>query len=242
MTAPLIYEFKYGPKDWRRDVGETWGQLSNESTSYVVVDGFIVQSSTTRTEWEDPIAGVPATPQGPPYFYADGTYREDAVFRFLATHQITSTYKATGPDSYVVHISDYNILTGKTTEKDVTINGTLPVAETIGTALSNLTQQPIVATLYDPCDFVDSKDAYMVEFAESEEDLNAVGKRRMQRATAIPRRVTLAANPMIKIGDWVRVICSSRALDGLHIVVGRTIVIDSTGSATMSLDLEFWTR
>ncbi|MDQ6892200.1 MAG: hypothetical protein M3167_06290 [Acidobacteriota bacterium] len=236
------HEWKYGAADWRRDLAETFGLLKIQSTKYRVVDGEIVETVDTITEYEDPIAGVPANPDGPPDLYADGSYRADPVFQFINTHIVTTTYQATGPDSYTAQIDDFNILTGETTHRTVSINGSLPVAMTKGSVLSNLTQQPIVATLYDPCDFVSSKLAYTVEFAETEDDLSAVARRKMQRATAIVRKVTLAANPLIKIGDTVRLVSTQRLLDGLHIVVGRTITVDPVGDAKMLLELEFWTR
>jgi hypothetical protein len=180
---------------------------------------------------------------GPPYFYQDGNYRVDAAFIFQKTHIKTTTYEAISATSYDVTIDDYDVLTGVHTITHATIDGKLPLALTLNSALSNLIQRPLVGTLDDNCGFVPSSTPLNLPWAESASDIGVAAKRANQRATAILRRVKGKANPLIRIGDTVRLIDARRSLDANHMTVARVISINQeTGEASMTLDLEDWTR
>lgn len=240
----IVHEYKYGATDWRRDAGETFQKTSSHTVDYTVVGGSITKTVETTLEYADPLAGVPPAgfPDGPPYEFADHTYRRDVAFSWMVTSVVTTTYSQVAPDSYQVTTDTFDVLTGITTTKTVTVNGLLPTAPSKGSPLSSLTQQPLVSTLTDKCSFVDSRVGETIPWAEGFDDLCSVSRRRNQRATAIVRKIKMRANPKIAIGQTARVICAQRKVDGNHMVVGREFTFDQDGTADMLLWLEYWTR
>jgi hypothetical protein len=238
------FDFQYGDADWRRDLEETFQLWQRIATDYTVVDGQVVREVETTWEFASAIAYVAINPiTGPPYFYADGNYYADPAFIFQKTHIKTKTYSSISDNSYDITIDDYDVLLNKHTITHVQIDGKIPLAVTVNSALSNLVQQPLVGSLSDECGFVDSKQPIDLPWAESEADVAKATKRAMQRATAVVRRVKCKANPFIKITDTVLLIDDKRQLNAPHLVVAKTTTLNpETGEATDTIDLEDWTR
>jgi hypothetical protein len=237
------FDWKYGGKDWRLDQAESFQQTRDIQTDYTVVDGQILKTVETTREFADAIAGVPINIRtGPPYLFADGSFRKDPHFIFQKTHIKTTTYEAFGDGAYRLTIEDLDVLTGKITTSVSVIDGKIPLAPTVKSALSNLTQIPVLGILDATCDYVDTKEAVTVIYAGDDGETARAAKRRMQRATAIVRTVKRAANPLIRVGNTVRLIDAKRVLDARHMVVARTITIKEDGGADMTLTTEYWTK
>jgi hypothetical protein len=238
------YDYKYELALWRADIEEFFQKTKQVTTSYTVVDGQILATVETTWEFADAIAAKsPQLPDPPTTFlFVDGTYRKDAAFVFQKTHIKTTTYEAYGETAYLVTIEDYNVLTRELTRTVSIVDGKIPLAPTVNSALTNLILQPITIVLEDNCDFIDSRMTIDNQWLESEEDGSTVARRALQRETAIVRRLKHAANPMMRVGDTVRIVDDKRGLDARHIVTRRTITLDENGAADQVTESEFWTR
>ncbi len=238
------YDFKYELALWRKDIEESFQQTKQVTTNYTVVDGQILATVETTWEFADAIAAKsPQLPDPPTTFlFVDNTYRKDAAFVFQKTHIKTTTYEAYGDTAYLVTIEDYNVLTRETTRTVSIIDGKIPLAPTINSALTNLILQPITIILEDNCDFIESRTTIDNQWLESADDGATVARRALQRETAITRRLKQAANPMMKIGDTVRLIDEKHGLDARHMLTRRSITLDENGAADQVTEMEFWTR
>lgn len=240
------FDYKYADKDWRSEVEETYQLTVQKTTEYTVVDGQINRVKEFTWEFADPLAAASTDPiNGTTYFFADNTWRVAPAYSFQATGVKTTTYEASGLNSYQVTVDDFSPLTGATTRTTSLAAGAGPPAPTINTALSGLISQTSFATLTDSCldDFVDSKKALRFAWAETAEELARAARRAMQRDSAIIRTIKMPTNPLIKIGDTVRLVDPKRSLDALHLVTARAIANNlDTGDSTMTLTLEYWVR
>jgi hypothetical protein len=239
------YDFKYQAAIWRADVAESFQKTKQTRTDYTVVDGQVVKTVETTREFADAVAAVsPQFVPEPPatFLFFDKTYRKDSAYTFQKTHIKTTTFEAYGNDAYLVTIDDYNVLTGTTTRTVSIVDGKIPLAPTINSALTNLINRPILNTLEDNCDSIDSRTDIGNAWLEDTSDAAKATKRKLQRETAIVRRVKHAANPLMKLGHTIRLVAPKRGLDARHILVQRTITTDENGAADEALSMEFWTR
>ena len=243
-TVLQRYPYQWGDKDWRGQEEEMFQKGKEVRTVYNVLDGQILGTKETTSQFASPEAGVAADPvSGPPYLYADGKYYADAAEIFQPTAVKITSYNAFGQTSYQVTLESFDPLSGApplTTQ--FIVDGQMPLAPTQGSAQSRLVRRPAIQQLsVSPCDFVSSVQALDLPWAEDEDDMAAAGRRAMQRATAVPFQLKLPANPMIKRGDTVQVIHRARGIDWMCLVVGRHFTVDgTTGEASMELDLEWW--
>lgn len=238
------YDFKYELAIWRADIEESFQKTKQITTNYSVVDGQILATVETTWEFADAIAAKsPQLPDPPTTFlFVDNTYRKDPAFVFQKTHIKTTTYEAYGDTSYLVTIEDYNVLTRETTREVRIIDGKIPLAPTVNSALTNLILQPITLILEDNCDFIETRTTIDNQWLEDGQDGANASRRKLQRETAIVRRLKHAANPQMKIGDTTRIVDEKRGLDARHIVTRRTITLDENAAADQVTEFEFWTR
>jgi hypothetical protein len=239
------HDFKYENRTWRADVQESFQKTTQNRTDYTVEDGQIVKTVETIWAFADAVAAASSQLGAEPlpsFLFFDKTYRKDPAYTFQKTHIKTTTYSAYGDSSYLLTISDYDVLTGKTTRTVSVVDGKMPLAPTINSALSNMVQRPIISDLEDNCDFIGSKTDIGNAYLEDGSDAARAAKRALQRVTAIVRTVTHPANPLMKLGHTVRLVAEKRGLDARHILTRRTITLDENGSAQQTTDFEFWTR
>jgi len=243
-TVLAAYDYKYEANVWRGDVEETFQTSKRVTTDYTVVDGQILRTVETTFEFASAIAERSVQLPDPPttFLYVDGTYRKDRVYIFQKTHIKTTTYSAYGDGAYLLTIDDLNVLTGVTTHTTSIIDGKIPLAPTVASSLSNLIQQPITGILDDNCDGITKTLVIDSEFVQDEGEAAKVAKRRMQRETAIVRRVKHSLNPLMKIGHTIRVVDPERDVDARHMLMGKHFTMDEKGSADEVLELECWTR
>jgi len=243
MTVLARFQYRYGEKDWRWYPQEVYDVVQKDDIAYTVADGQIIKTVETKWEYAAAEAAVPVNIilGGPGYLYADGKYYDSPFFTFRKTHIITSEYSAYDANSYVVQIDDYNVLTGKHTFSTAVVDGKIPLAPTIGSALSNLLQRPITGTLNLPCDYTENTLTIQSQWAENETELNNLARRAAQLATAIDRTVTMKDNPYIYRGGTVRLKHPKRSIDALHLVWGRNKKYNgATGEATMDLWMKYF--
>lgn len=241
-----IYDYRYGALDWRSEQVETLQVVKDDKTIYSSTFGTLTATQQTVTEWADKEAVAPADPlTSPPYFFPDNTWRKDSAYTFQPTSVRTVAYQATGPDSYQVATTTLDPLTGQTSTDVQTFSGITPRVQTVNTALSSLTVQPVFATLTDDCldEFVESKKSVTTLWAETNTEMQNQMRRQMQRDSAIIRSWSMAANPQMKMGDTIRLVHPKRSIDALHILRDRTTTWNSeTGDCTMRLTVEYWVR
>jgi hypothetical protein len=238
------YDYKYEIGVWRADVEESFQIETKVQSDYTVADGQIVQQVDTTWEYQSAIAQESIQLPGPPvtFLYIDGTYRADAAYIFQKTHIKTTTYQAYGDSSYLVTIEDRDVLNNKVTRTTSIIDGKIPLAPTQSSALSNLIQQPISGVLEDNCGFAPATTIIDNIYLEDSTDAAKVARRQLQRDTAIVRRVKHGANPLMRLGQTIRLVDEKRGLDGRHVLTRRTIEVSADGAATETLEMEFWVR
>jgi hypothetical protein len=238
------HDYKYEPRLWRADVEESFQKTKQTRVDYTVADGQVVKTVETVWEFADAIAEVSAQTPEPPhtFLFIDGTYRKDSAYVFQKTHIITTTWSAYGDGAYLLTIEDYDVLTGKTTRTVSVVDGKIPLAPTINSSLTNLIQQPILTNLEDNCDFVNTRTDLANGYIEDGTDASKAAKRRQQRDTAVVRRVSHAANPLMQIGDTIRLVAEKRGLDARHVLTHKSITVDENGAADQKSEMEFWTR
>lgn len=243
-TVLAAYDYKYQANVWRGDVNETFQASKRVKTEYTVVDGQVVKTVETTWEFASAIAERSVQLPDPPttFLYVDSTYRKDRVYIFQKTHIKTTTYSAYGDGAYLVVIDDLDVLTGINTHTTSIIDGKIPLAPTVGSSLSNLIQQPITEVLDDNCDSIDKTITIDSEYLQDESEGAKLAKRRMQRETAIVRRVKHGVNPLMKIGHTIQVIDPKRSVDGRHVLLGKHFTMGENGAADEVLEMEFWTR
>lgn len=238
------YDYKYEPQVWRADIEESFQKTKQSRTEYTVVDGQILRTVELIFEWESAkAANSPQLPDPPlTFLYVDKTYRKDPAFIFQLTHRKTTTYEALGESSYLVTIVDRDILNNTETTEIRIIDGRIPLAPTVNSALTNLIQQPISTVLSDNCDFIETKTTLDNQWLEDDQDATKAARRKLQRETAIIRRVKHAANPLMKLGDTVRLVDEKRGLDKRHVLARRSITVNEDGAADQVTELEDWIR
>jgi len=243
-TLLLHHDYKYEASIWRQDLAESFQKRKTVKTEYTVGGGQVVETVETTWTFDSAIAArSPQLPDPPTTFiYVDGTYRADEAYIFQKTQIKTTTYSAYGASSYQVNVDIYNVLTGQTTHSTSIIDGKIPLAPTISSSLTNLIQQPLSGTLDDNCDFIPATTTIDSGYIQDADEAAFVAKRRMQRATAIVRRLKHAANPMMKLGQTIQLVDGKRSLDGRHVFTGRTVAVNEAGDASETLQMEFWTR
>lgn len=242
VTVLAPYDYKYEPAVWRKDVAETFQQVKEVHTDYTVVDGQVVKTVEHTFEFQSALAAKSdQLPDPPPTFlYADATYRKDAAYIFQNTHIVTTTDEAYGSGSYLETIEDLDVLKGTVKETVSVIDGKIPLAPTINSALSNLILQPSQGELDGNCGYIDQRKVIEAAWVESDADAARVARREWERENAIVRRVGMAANPLMRIGHTVRLISPKHLIDARHVVTGRAFTIDENGGAAMIPTLEFW--
>lgn len=240
------YDYKYQTRQWRADVQESFQKTKTVKTEYRVVDGQIVR--TIETTWEFQSARAAKTPQlpdppgGTTFLYVDGSFRANPAYIFQKTRIKTTTYEAYGDTAYLVTIEDRDILNNTVTRTTSIIDGKIPLAPTKNSSLSNLLQQPITGTLEDNCDFIPATITLENGYLEDGTDAAKAARRALQRATAIVRRLKHAVNPLMKIGDTIRLVDDKRGLDGRHVLARRSVELNEDGGADEALEMEFWVR
>jgi hypothetical protein len=242
-----VHDYRYGELDWRSEVEETFRVVKDVRNQYVQSEGRLSATRETTTEYADATATPPTDPAAsPPYLFADGSYRRDPAYTFQVTLIRQVAYQPQGLNSYQTTTTTFEPLSGEPASTEVSVSsGQVPMAPTINTALSTLVVQPVVATLTDDCldEFVSSKKALNLQWAETEDDFTRQARRAMQRDSAIVRTIRMATNPRIGSGDTVRLVIPTRGIDALGLVIGRLITNNlETGDSTMALTLEFWIR
>lgn len=238
------YDFKYEGSVWRGDVAEIFQPSKRVATNYIVADGQIIQTTETTWEYASAVAEKSIQLPDPPttFLYVDGTYRADRVYIFQKTHIVTTTYSAYGAGAYLLVIDDLEVLTGIVKHSVSIIDGKIPLAPTVSSSLSNLIQQPINLVLDDSCDSIPSTVVVDNQYIQNEDEGSKMAKRRMQRETAIVRRVKHGVNPLMKIGHTVQLIDPKRGVDARHILLGKSFTMSVDGAADEVLEMEFWIR
>lgn len=248
MTTRTLkhYDYKYEPRLWRKDVEEAFQTKKKVETLYTVVDGQVVQTVETLWEFASAKAArsvqLPDPPGGTSFVYIDGSYRADPAYVFQKTHVKTTTFEAYGDAAYIARIEDLDVLANTITREVRIIDGKIPLAPTQNSALTTLVQQPITGVLDDNCDYVPGTTTVSGGYLEDATDGSKAARRALQRATAIVRKVRHGANPLMKIGQTIRLIDPKRGIDARHVLVGRTIELTEEGGANEMLELEFWIR
>lgn len=241
-TLLAAYDFKYEPRVWRSMIEQSFQKTKQSRTSYTTSDGQIVR--TVEEIWEFESAKAARTPQlpDPPltFLYIDRTYRKDPAFIFQRTRVKTTTYEALGDEAYLVTIEDFDVLNGTRTREVHIIDGKIPLAPTVNSALTNLIQQPISTVLSDNCDFIETRTTLDNQWLEDDQDASKAARRKHQRDNAIIRRLKHAANPLMQLGDTVRLVDAKRGLDKRHIVARRTITVSEDGAADQVTEFEDW--
>lgn len=245
MSHVLVsHDFKFEANVWRGEVAETFRKTKQIRTNYLVADGQIIK--TVESTWEYASAEAERSVQIPEvpatFLYVDGSYRADPEYIFQKTHIKTTTYSAYGDTSYLLTIADLNVLTGVTQHSTSIVDGKLPLAPTVSSNLSNLIQQPITGVLDDACDTIPATIAIDSPYAQDEGEAAALAKRRMQRETAIVRRVKHGVNPLMRIGQTVQLIDDKRGVDARHIITGKSFSYSEEGAADETLEMENWIR
>lgn len=238
------YDYKYGATDWKKDVQETFQQISEDGTLYAVSDGQIVQTIETIWEWQSAVAEKsPQLPDPPATFiYADKTYRKDAAYIFQRTHVLTTTYEAYGDTAYKKTVDDFDVLRAQHTITVSIVDGKIPMAPTVGSPYSALINQPITEVLEDNCDFIETRTTIDSQYLQNWAEGATAARRKLQRETAVVRRVQMPANPLMRRGQTVRLVSRKRGVDKRHVLARRTITIDENGGAVMVPELEDWVR
>jgi hypothetical protein len=236
------FDYKYGEKDWRKDPVESFQRTKEIRTAYTTFDGHIVRTVETTREWASAEAQVASDPiAGPPYFYADGKYHADVSEIFQTTHVKTITYESYSATSYQITIDDFDVLLNKHTITRQVIDGKIPLAPTIKSALTNLTQRPIVGTLNHQCEWVENTVPLDLPWAEDSSDMAKAARRKAQRDSAIVREITAPANPLVKIGHTIRLVDAPRSIDAKHVLVNKVAKYDSRDASLKDeLTLEYW--
>lgn len=249
-----IHDYKYAPGVWRGDIAETFQKAKQVKTDFTVVDGQVVRTRETTWAWASALAAkTPQIPEPPATFLyavdatsgvttAGGSYRANPTYIFQKVLIRTTTYSAYGDGAYLVHVATYDVLTGITTYTSSIVDGKIPLSPTVNSALSNLIQQPVVGVLDDNCDSIPTTTVIGDAYIEDNDDAAKVARRRMQRETAIVRRVKHAANPLMRLGHTIRLVDDKRGLDARHVLTGKSVTIDAEGGADEVLELEFWGR
>jgi hypothetical protein len=244
MSGALYVDFKYGSSDWREDREETFRKTQQVRTQYTVVDGQVVRTVETTTSYASALSAVGTDPTvGPPWFYADKTYRADPAYKFQDTRIVTTTYEELSGDSYQVTIDDFDVLAGTHTITHKIIDGKIPLAPTKGSSLTNLLLRPVVVQYIQTCDFVENSTSIDLQYAETEDEMSAAVRRQRQRDTAVVRELDIPANPFIRAGHTVRLIDAGRSIDKRVIVVGGKVTHSAdTARATTHLVTEDWQK
>lgn len=242
------YDFKYETRVWRSEVAETLRQKKQVRTEYTInpASGQIVETIETTWEFQSAKAErtnqLPDPPGGGTFLYIDGSYRANAAYIFQKTRIKTTLYEAYGDTSYRLTIEDRDVLNNVVVRSTSIIDGKAPLAPTVGSALTTLIQQPITGILDDTCgDYVPSTTVLDGAYLEDSSDAAKAARRKRQRDTAIVRRVKHGANPLMKIGQTIRLADQKRTLDARHILVGKTLEMREDGGADETLEMEFWT-
>jgi hypothetical protein len=246
-TLVVAKDYKYSDGVWSNQVAETFQLVNEKRTSYIVSAGYITQQVQSEYSFYDRAAPASTTPETPPpYYFPDATFRYDPAYTLQLTAQGTTDYAASGSSSVQVTTADFNPATGQFDTTTTTVAGNAPRAITVNSAFTSLVQQPTAGTLIDGCideHFVSGKASLDLPWAETAEEVNRATRRQMQRDSAMVRRVALAANPLMKIGDTVRLVDQKRTVAASHMLTGKKITRNTeTGAANMQLTLEFWVR
>jgi hypothetical protein len=232
----LVRDFKYGPRDWRKDPEEAFQKTKQTLTRNYVVDGQLVKAVVRESGFGNQAASVTAFP------FADSSFRAKPEDSFQPLKTTVSTFEAYGDRAHIVSIVSFDPLTGEVSRNTSIADGDVPLAPTVRSILSSLQSRTILASIEDNCGTIDSRTDISSQWAQSITDASTMIKRRVQRETAIVRRFTHAANPLMKLGDTLRLVSERRGLDALHILVQRTISVDENGAGNETLTTEYWTR
>lgn len=242
------FDFQYGEKKFRFDDHETLRPSRFVKVAYTNVDGQQVRIEEATSRYWNAVGRLPAAPcdnQGG-FFFADGGFRELSVDQFAIAQLKITEHEAVGTGGYSVATTVHSLIGGDVDRVFQVVPGKIPLAPTRRSALTAFVQSAYTSVITDDCvtqDFVQSaRTAIDLPWAEDQSDVQRAATRRMQRATAIPRQVTLRANPLMKVGQTLRLIDATRGLDSKHLIVGRRITMDPSGGAMMELDLECWVR
>jgi hypothetical protein len=240
-------DYKYSDGLWAEPVAETFQLVDEKRTDYTVLGGYILRQVEAEYAYYDRLAPASPTPENPPpYYFPDGTYRVDPAYTLQLTAQKTTSYTATGTNNLSVTTSVFDPTTGQYNTVTTTISGNAPRATTVNSSFSTLVQEPQAGTLIDDCiegHYVPGKVGLSIEWAESQAEMSTAIRRQMQRDSAIVRRVKCATNPLMRIGQTIKLVVPKREIAARHVLVGKRSTRNlETGANDMQLTLEFWTR
>jgi hypothetical protein len=245
VIAFAAFDYKYGDADWRADPAEDFRVTKKVRTVYTTDgDQHLIKTVAETTSWASAIARIADNiVTGPPYWYADKDFHADVHEQFQLTRRVTTTYEAFSDTSYQVTIHDLDVLTGIDKVSHQIIDGKIPLAPVIKSALTSTIYRPLVAQLEDKCEFVDNTQPLDLPYAENESEMQRAATRQEQRDRAILREFSAPMDPTLEIGMTIRLIHPSRSIDALHILTTRKATIDpENGGAKDDLGLEFWQR
>src|ERR1017187_4450108 len=213
------FDYKYSDSDWRKDPVETFQKTQEVRTRYTVADGHLVRKIAQTTSYASAIARVADDIiNGPPYFYADNNFHADVWEPFQLTRIVTTDYEALSSTSYKVTIDDFDVLNNKHKFSTEIIDGLLPLATTIQSNMTSLTQRPIVGQLLNQCEWVDNTTPLDLPWVEGDGEMQTATMRQLQRDTAIVRTFTAPWNPLLRVGMTARLIHAMRGIDSKDIV------------------------
>jgi hypothetical protein len=237
------YPWQYSAKRWGADSFETFRVVSEVRTIYSTSDGQIVETDEITSGYGSPVAN-PING----FLYGDGVYRAEAVetFRPLVERRVSMT--AIGEGSYEIALVETDIMSGRTTTLVSIVDGTMPLAPNVASAISGTFGKPVVSQMVDLAlsaafAFTRPTTPDNFPYAQNLDELRAAQLRSIQRAAAIKRQIKMPARPDYKIGQTLETIDENRNSDAAEIIVGRQISHDGqTGEAGMVLDVENWPR
>ena len=246
-TVYQQHNYKFSPIDWKYDVVESF-LVSRETVDYYIANGGVLTDIREEiTEYVNPTTTPPTDPlASPPYLFGDGTWRLFAAYDYRQSLVRTTSYREHGVGSYEITVTLFDPTTGTTAPATVqVVAGNIPGVPTAGSLMTGLVLRPMFGTLVDPAldEFVDSKKAMVMPWAETTDEISRATLRQMQRDSAIERTWKLAANPLIQVGHTINPIDPKRSIDDLELATGKTISYNTeTGDCSMRLTTEAWVR
>lgn len=209
-----LNEYKFGPKDFRRDFVETFQLIKRVRRQFFNIDGQLARTVETTKSWASALATIAGDPaNGPPWLYADGNFHADRAEIFQTTRELTKKYEAFSDTSYVVRIDDFDVLLNFHKYSTETLDGKVPAAPTKHSDITSLLLRPLIGQMHHQCEWVRNSVPLALPWAETQLQMGKAAKLQQQIDSALVRSITIPLNPFVEPNDTALLIDSARMIN-----------------------------